>query len=105
MTHLNFNVISNFQKICAGASDTVGSSLPNISAYYLFVSTFFIIILMVAIKTVCRQIAMQEGPGSPGNGSLIGIPEPKNRDSLFLNLLLVLLVTSSMVLYMVYWKG
>ena len=96
--------ITNFQKICAGESDTVGSSLPNISAYYLFLSTVVIIILMVAIKTVCRQIEMAEESETTGFIG-VGNQAPKNMDSMILNLTLLLLLVSSTVLHMVYWKG
>ena len=59
---------------------------------------------MVAIKTVCRQIEMVEESVPTG---FIGISNqaPKNMDSMILNLTLLLLLVSSTVLHMVYWKG
>ena len=81
--------------------ETVESNpTPNITAWTLFVSTFLVIILMVGIKVWCRQIALQENIGR----NVIGIQPPKNLDSLILNLFLLLLVASSMALYMVYWN-
>ena len=82
--------------------ETVESDAPNISAFTLFVSTSLVLILMVAIKVWCRQMSLQE---NRKRGSLVGIQPPKNLDSLLLNLFLLLLVASSMVLYMVYWNG
>ena len=71
------------------------------SAGIYFVSTFVVVIFMVATKTVYRQIAMQEQEVQ----TIIGIPAPKNLDSVVLNVILLLLVSSSMVLHMTYWNG
>ena len=61
-----------------------------------------VIILMIAIKTVRTQIALQEQSLSEVQSM---VEPPKNMDSLILNLILMFLVGSSMVLYLMYWKG
>ena len=97
---MNFDFF--FQKICASVSETVGSDLPDLGLFTLLWSTPMVIILMIAIKTVRTQIALQEQSLSEVQSM---VEPPKNMDSLILNLILMFLVGSSMVLYLMYWKG
>ena len=78
------------------------STLPNL--FNGSFSTFAIgtLILMVPIRIVCRQITASE---ESMDTISIGIQAPKNLDSLFLNIFLLFLMTVSVVLNAVYWKG
>ena len=95
----------HFQLICAGETpdqEENKNEVPNLFGGYFTICVLITFILMVPIKIVCRQITSSDDGGS---SIAIKIPTPKNLDSLLLNLFIVLLFITSIVLYLVYWKG
>ena len=95
----------HFQLVCAGEAPDLEENkneVPNLFGGYFTVCVLITFILMVPIKIVCRQITSSEDGGS---SIAIRIPAPKDLDSLLLNLFMTLLFITSIVLYVVYWKG
>jgi hypothetical protein len=95
-----------FQKICPGIVVDVEASLDfHTVVNDIFHSCFMLIgfvtvgILMISIKTVCRQI--QNSIMNERNE----FKTPANLDSIVLNLVILLIFITNSILFTTYWKG
>ena len=95
-----------FQKICPGIVVDVEATLDfHTVVNDIFHSGFMLIgfttvgILMISIKTVCRQI--QNSIMNDKNE----FQTPANLDSIVLNLVILLILITNSILFNTYWKG